>query len=274
MSVIKLSEIEKEQLSLPLSALDADAVARDIRSKAEIPKITDGIYEVAIQEIMEKPPQKEREKELSEKENARPQDAPAKKPKDREPVQDQNGGHLAQRENAQGKQSGGHKAQAKRANSSANRQEERIPKERRTEKASAQHAPSPKKEPVQPAPGKKPAPKKRPQFDEEGKTSFLSDMLPTINPVLKDLSTGEEIPLSTNPFTVGKLKSCDLCVNSKVVSRRHAEFRQDSDRLYIKDLGSTNGTLVDGFKLPPDTELEVKSGQEIVFANKKYKIRW
>lgn len=273
MSVIKLSEIEKEQLSLPLSALDADAVARDIRSKAEIPKITDGIYEVAIQEIMEKPPQKEQGKEPSGEKAARPQDTSEKKPKGRGSVQAQNG-HPAQRESAQGKQSGGHKTQAKQANSSASRQEERIPKERRPEKASAQHAQSLKKEPVQPAPRQKPAPKKRPQFDEEGKTSFLSDMFPTINPVLKDLSTGEEIPLSTNPFTVGKLKSCDLCVDSKVVSRRHAEFRQDSDRLYIKDLGSTNGTLVDGFKLPPDTELEVKSGQEIVFANKKYKIRW
>ena len=96
----------------------------------------------------------------------------------------------------------------------------------------------------------------------------------SIDPVLKDLSTGAEIALDRNPFIVGKLPSCDLCIASKVVSRRHAEIRQDHDRVYVKDLGSLNGTFLQGFRLPPDTEMEVKSGQTVVFANKQYRIRW
>ena len=63
MGTVKINEAEKERLSLPLTALDDDHVAQDIKSKSEIPRITDGIYEVAIQEIMDKPP-KEAEPEI------------------------------------------------------------------------------------------------------------------------------------------------------------------------------------------------------------------
>lgn len=264
MGVVKISEIEKEKLALPLTSLDANIAAMDIRSKAEIPKISDGIYEIAIQEIMEKTPAQTAERSVRSKE-AREQ--VQKSPERRNPEKEERGSVQAKKP-ARPKPEA--KAQAKQRPTSRPAQQSAA----RTEKRHAQSAPPLKERSEQPVRQQKPASAPEPKFDEEGKTSFMGDVLPTINPVLKDLSTGEEIPLATNPFTIGKSKSCDLCIASKVVSRRHAEFRQDSDRLYIKDLGSTNGTFVGGFRLPPDTELEIKNGQEIIFANKKYKVRW
>ena len=45
---------------------------------------------------------------------------------------------------------------------------------------------------------------------------------------------------------VGRGTEADLRVNDPGVSRRHVELRLEGDALLVEDLGSTNGTLVDG----------------------------
>lgn len=45
---------------------------------------------------------------------------------------------------------------------------------------------------------------------------------------------------------LGRAPDCDLPVDSARASRRHAEVRRQGDRFWIRDLGSTNGTQVNG----------------------------
>ena len=45
---------------------------------------------------------------------------------------------------------------------------------------------------------------------------------------------------------LGRARDADLLVNDPNVSRRHAMLFWDSGRIFVKDLGSTNGTLVNG----------------------------
>ncbi|UQA56922.1 sigma 54-interacting transcriptional regulator [Polyangium aurulentum] len=45
---------------------------------------------------------------------------------------------------------------------------------------------------------------------------------------------------------VGQSQTCDLSLDDRQVSRRHAAFELIGDRLRVTDLGSTNGTLVQG----------------------------
>ena len=45
---------------------------------------------------------------------------------------------------------------------------------------------------------------------------------------------------------VGRGTEADLRINDPGVSRRHAELRREAGDLVVEDLGSTNGTLVDG----------------------------
>ncbi len=45
---------------------------------------------------------------------------------------------------------------------------------------------------------------------------------------------------------IGRAGSCDIVVPDPSVSRRHAEVAREGGRFYIKDLGSTNGTFVNG----------------------------
>lgn len=52
----------------------------------------------------------------------------------------------------------------------------------------------------------------------------------------------------TLPCTIGR-KDCDLILNDRLVSRRHAELRIIENKLVIEDLASTNGTRVNGNKI-------------------------
>jgi hypothetical protein len=52
----------------------------------------------------------------------------------------------------------------------------------------------------------------------------------------------------TLPCTIGR-KDCDLILNDHRISRRHAELKVIENKLIIEDLGSTNGTKVNGEKV-------------------------
>lgn len=52
------------------------------------------------------------------------------------------------------------------------------------------------------------------------------------------------IPLSTPKFLIGREHDCQLRPNSESVSRHHCVFTVDDFTVRVRDLGSTNGTLV------------------------------
>lgn len=54
------------------------------------------------------------------------------------------------------------------------------------------------------------------------------------------------LKLGRESVVLGRDPSCDLCLPDGSVSRRHAELRRVGDAFEIADLGSTNGTLVNG----------------------------
>lgn len=61
----------------------------------------------------------------------------------------------------------------------------------------------------------------------------------------KDGST-RTFPLSGSATVIGRRQDCDLCVPLMIVSRRHCEVAQDKDRVLVRDLGSRNGTYLNG----------------------------
>ena len=48
------------------------------------------------------------------------------------------------------------------------------------------------------------------------------------------------------PVLLGQSPACELRLSDRTVSRRHASLEVDGDRVHLRDLGSTNGTRVDG----------------------------
>ncbi len=62
-------------------------------------------------------------------------------------------------------------------------------------------------------------------------------------------------PIETNLITLGRGLNNDLIVEDPRVSRQHAQIRYKSRRYFIGDLGSTNGTYVNGTAVTTDQVL-------------------
>jgi pSer/pThr/pTyr-binding forkhead associated (FHA) protein len=60
---------------------------------------------------------------------------------------------------------------------------------------------------------------------------------------------GTIIPLNTPKFLIGREEDCKLRPNSELVSRHHCVFTLDDYTLRLRDLGSTNGTFVNGERI-------------------------
>lgn len=59
-----------------------------------------------------------------------------------------------------------------------------------------------------------------------------------------DGTSVRRVPIRHLPFRIGRRLGLDLILPSASVSKEHAEIYEDSDALYLRDLGSTNGTFV------------------------------
>jgi pSer/pThr/pTyr-binding forkhead associated (FHA) protein len=64
------------------------------------------------------------------------------------------------------------------------------------------------------------------------------------------------------PWTVGRSQENDIVVPDPNVSRKHARLARADNGFVVEDLGSTNGTLLDG--APIDRE-RIESGDELTF---------
>ena len=62
-------------------------------------------------------------------------------------------------------------------------------------------------------------------------------------------SAGREYTLSRPETLVGTAPECHIRLNEATVSRQHFKVLQDGDTYRVVDLGSTNGTFVDGAKI-------------------------
>jgi adenylate cyclase len=60
---------------------------------------------------------------------------------------------------------------------------------------------------------------------------------------------GEVYPILNLPFKIGRMSDNDISFEDKRVSRYHAEIRMRNDAYIIRDLGSHNGTFVNGTRV-------------------------
>ena len=64
--------------------------------------------------------------------------------------------------------------------------------------------------------------------------------------------------LPSNLAVIGRRHDCDLCVPLMDVSRRHCQLDQNNETLEVRDLGSRNGTFLNGQRV--DGETPIKAG--------------
>lgn len=71
--------------------------------------------------------------------------------------------------------------------------------------------------------------------------------------------TGEHVErvyeLSDEQVLIGRRDDCAVCLSGNTISRRHAQIRHDDGQFFLTDLGSTNGTMLNGEALVGEEQL-------------------
>ncbi|MEX1094463.1 MAG: SpoIIE family protein phosphatase [Planctomycetales bacterium] len=77
-------------------------------------------------------------------------------------------------------------------------------------------------------------------------------------PTLVLLQEGQSLPfdLEDGETVIGRHPECGIQVASNMVSRKHARVFRDGDGFYVEDLGSGNGTFVNGNRISEPTRLD------------------
>ena len=65
----------------------------------------------------------------------------------------------------------------------------------------------------------------------------------------------ERYPLAKERVTIGRSRDSDIFLPDQWLSRQHAEIRQKADGYYVSDLGSKNGTLLNGGRVVEEQRL-------------------
>jgi hypothetical protein len=82
------------------------------------------------------------------------------------------------------------------------------------------------------------------------------------------LPTGERFTLAEHPITIGRRPESNIVLADPNVSRNHAEIRPQGESFMLTDLGSTNGSKVNGVRVEQRLLVD---GDELTFGNTRFR---
>ena len=88
--------------------------------------------------------------------------------------------------------------------------------------------------------------------------------------VLRGKSATTALKLGDGITTAGRHDECQLRIKSSQVSRKHCQFFEKNGMLMVKDLGSSNGTFLNGKKIEGQRVLE--AGDELTVGPVKLRV--
>jgi len=88
-------------------------------------------------------------------------------------------------------------------------------------------------------------------------------------PPSRELNVVELVKSRSNPFadriSIGRASNCDVVLGDSSVSKLHAHVRESNGELVLTDVGSQNGTLVNGDRLQQHVPMPIKPGDRVQF---------
>lgn len=80
-----------------------------------------------------------------------------------------------------------------------------------------------------------------------------------------------QIPI-VSKISIGRSQDNDVVIDSKLASRYHAVIQKIKDDYFLKDLESTNGTLLNGMQIPKDKYVKLGHSDTITIGKTKLTI--
>jgi pSer/pThr/pTyr-binding forkhead associated (FHA) protein len=74
---------------------------------------------------------------------------------------------------------------------------------------------------------------------------------------------GKKVPI-VHRLTLGRDPKCSISLEDKLASREHAVIQKIKDDFFIQDLHSTNGTFVNGTRIPPGDYVRLRLSDTIL----------
>ncbi|HTU71379.1 MAG TPA: FHA domain-containing protein [Candidatus Baltobacteraceae bacterium] len=94
-----------------------------------------------------------------------------------------------------------------------------------------------------------------------GSAAEIGNLMP-VNAMLRVIEFGRErIFEGLCPLTIGRDRSCQLVLADVEVSRKHARLETKDGVVYVRDLGSSNGTFINGRRVT--SAIETREGDAI-----------
>lgn len=88
---------------------------------------------------------------------------------------------------------------------------------------------------------------------------------------LVPIGGGDAIPLVRHTMTLGRRRTCDICLDFPNISGQHCEFSYKGGVWHVRDLGSQNGVKVNGEKV---SSRVLKPGDQVGIASNKFTIQY
>jgi pSer/pThr/pTyr-binding forkhead associated (FHA) protein len=82
---------------------------------------------------------------------------------------------------------------------------------------------------------------------------------------------GLEWPIGEETIVIGRGRKADLTLGEPTISRTHVRLGRRDQGLYLEDLGSTNGTQVNGERV---SRAELRDGDELRMGKLSLRVNW
>lgn len=76
------------------------------------------------------------------------------------------------------------------------------------------------------------------------------------------------------PLLVGRSEEAKFRIQQDRVSRKHCEFFEQEGRVYLRDLGSTNGTILDGELVETSVKIPLESGAIVKVGSLEFRVEF